>query len=123
MWKVYVQDATTGAISEHSTGADAATCKAAAAGVAGPTLILWDGAVPASQLDQDKLFQEVFAANGDTVSQITLGLTMPEPQKNAALSSCPGRCFCVVAHGRRRGETYYCFASGLCYWVSCGMGC
>lgn len=124
MWKVYVQDPATGSIAEHSSGTDVASCKTlVAAGVAGKALILWDGAVPSNPADQDKLFQEVFSANGDEVSQITLGLTMQEPQKNAALSSCSGRCFCVVTRGSRRCETYYCFASGLCYWVPCGSGC
>jgi hypothetical protein len=122
MWKVYVQDPASGAITERNSAPDVAACKAIAAQV-GQSLVLWDGVVPSSQADQDKLFQDVFAANGDKVSQITLGLTMPEPQKNASLSSCPGRCFCVIANGQRRCETYYCFASGLCYWVSCGMGC
>ncbi|RYZ05697.1 MAG: hypothetical protein EOO24_12190 [Comamonadaceae bacterium] len=126
MWKVFIQDPASGSITEHSARADVAGSRAAVAGLgaqAAHAVILWDGAIPAAQADQDKLLQEVFAANGDKVSRVTIGLTMAEASKDTALSSCPGRCFCVIAHGSRRCETYYCSASGLCYWIGCGMGC
>lgn len=87
------------------------------------SFVFWDGPLPASLTDQQRLFSEIFAANDGRVERVTVGLELPAAQKsNPSLSSCPGNCFCVVTSGSRRCETYYC-SGGLCWWVPCGMGC
>jgi hypothetical protein len=69
------------------------------------------------------IFEEVNKANGGRIARATLGLDLCSAKRDASITSCPGRCFCVIAHGMRRCETYWCSASGWCWWVPCGMNC
>ena len=126
MWKVVELDSATGTWNEHGCFATPADCKsqvASFASGASNVYAFWDGALPTDMTEQNRLIDEIFAVNNGKIDRITIGLDVSAAQKVDALSGCPGRCFCVVAHGMRRCETYYCNANNVCAWVPCGMGC
>ena len=83
----------------------------------------WAGEVPNDKDESIKLFNQVSEANDGRINRVTIGLSLGSVSKDSSLSMCPGRCFCVIAGGSRRCETYWCSVSGWCWWVSCGMGC
>jgi len=83
----------------------------------------WAGEFPSDEDESIKLFDQINEANDGRINRITIGLKLDSVSKDGSLSMCPGSCFCVVAHGKRRCETYFCSVSGVCSWIDCGMGC
>lgn len=126
MWKVVELDPTAGSWKEHGRFATPDECRAQVASFSKAqdnVYAFWDGAWPADVQSQNKILDEVQQANGGRISRFTVGLDLSAIQKVAGSSSCPGRCFCVIAHGMRRCEVYYCNVNNVCAWVPCGMNC
>lgn len=83
----------------------------------------WAGPFPSGESESVALFDKVNQANNGRINRITIGLNLNSATKDTSVSSCPGKCFCVVAHGARRCEVEYCRPDGVCWWVDCGVGC
>lgn len=124
MWKSLKLDSTTGEWNELGAESSLAACKANFSGQPSDNVFhFWDGEFPSDEAASLKLFEEVKEANNGRVTMLTVGAVIQTVSKVESLTSCSGNCFCVIAHGRRRCETYYCSPSGFCWWVDCGMGC
>lgn len=107
---------------ELGTGATLPQSKAAAGNVEGDNVYhFWDGEIAHDEAGSLAILDEVNRANGGRVSMMTIGADISTAR--ATPKSCPGRCFCVIAHGTRRCETQYCNDRGICWWVPCGVKC
>lgn len=126
MWKVMELDSISGDWNEHGCFTTPEECKTQVASFgngASNVYAFWDGVLPIDLTEQNLLIDEIFAVNNGRIERITIGLDLSSAQKASSMSSCPGRCFCVVTSGRRRCETYYCNINNICSWVPCGMNC
>lgn len=122
MWTVFKHECATGEWSKGQILSERVLSANANEEVADPdTFIFWDGDVPDNPEAQQQLLEQAFSANNGKLLRVVIGGTMQ--RVDTALTLCSGNCFCVVAHGMRRCETYWCSASGLCWWVPCGSSC
>lgn len=81
----------------------------------------WDGPISSDLAEQEKIAIEIDSANRGRVLRTTIGLK--PGGKEVGISTCSGNCFCVIANGGRRCETYYCNSANWCWWVPCGSSC
>jgi hypothetical protein len=123
MWESAALDLDQGTWTKRGSGKTLDDCRAVSASSKEKLFDFWGGEVPADEAAILDLYKKVSEANDGNISRLTIGLELGDAKRAPGISSCPGRCFCVVAHGRRRCETYWCSATGLCWWVPCGMGC
>lgn len=99
-----------------------AAAKSDAAKGKGEIFYFWAGGPPADEKEAHRVVDEVLAANNGRVERAMVGIKAIVKNDVGAFT-CPGNCFCVIAHGMRRCETSYCNENGYCWWVPCGMGC
>lgn len=121
MWQTVKLDAASGVWKELGRSVNLAECKSFATDAPANTYHFWASPPPSDHAEQERIIEQVLAANDGRILRVGIGVTV-SVTKAEALSGCPGNCFCVVANGSRRCETQYC-NENWCWWVSCGMSC
>ncbi|MEZ4916909.1 MAG: hypothetical protein R2836_07980 [Chitinophagales bacterium] len=85
------------------------------------TYVFYVGKLPENIEKQNELIENVLKVNKNEITRVTIGKNICNEKEDTGISS-PGKCFCVIAHGKRRCETKYCNPH-TCWFVPCGMGC
>ncbi|MBA4050201.1 MAG: hypothetical protein C0508_01570 [Cyanobacteria bacterium PR.023] len=92
--------------------------------VSDDTFYFYAGELPDDKEAQNKIVDECMKANNGKISMAMIGVQISiKKLGDIKPMFCQGNCYCVVANGTRRCETYYCSANGFCWWVPCGMAC
>ena len=123
MWKVVKLNMETGESEEIAAFGTSAEAEAHFSSLddQNNVVVVYDGPVSKNRDESHGIAEEILRINKDRVSRVAIGMKLGDV-KYAPSFVCPTRCFCVIAHGRRRCEGPYETPFGT-IWVDCGVSC